>query len=133
MKIKNISGEDRTIGATAGAPGGRLVLKGAKIEVDAAEVYLYTQQETLWAPADKDAEAAHAAGHAAYLERLAAENPAPAPDEDEDQGDDLAEPAGNASRDEWAAYVVGRELATEDEIADLSRDEIRDTYKSQEG
>lgn len=113
MKVKNISGEDRIV-------QGRLVLKGAVLEVEPDEVWSYTQQEPNWAPADKDAQAIHdheyATAHA--VEEALAEDECP---------------AGNASRDVWAAYVLAAELATEDDIKDMTRDEIRDTYGKTEG
>lgn len=41
---------------------------------------------------------------------------------------DLEEqPAGNASADDWRAYAL-TQGATEDEVADLSRNELRDQY-----
>lgn len=41
---------------------------------------------------------------------------------------DLVEqPAGNASAEEWRAYAL-TQGATEDEVADLSRNELRDLY-----
>lgn len=67
-KIKNVSGEARTLGG----PAGRFVPKGAAIDVPLDEVYLYTQQE-IWDPADAAAKKAHAEGHAAYEQRLAAD------------------------------------------------------------
>lgn len=114
-KIKNVSGSDRI----AGAPLGRLVLAGADLEVPASEVYTYTCQEPNWAPADDEARAAHDEADAianAVEEAL-----------DEDR-----HPAGNASRDVWAEYVLAAELAAEDDIKDMSRDQLRDTY-GQEG
>lgn len=36
-------------------------------------------------------------------------------------------PAGNASRDEWEAYAISVG-ADADGVADLSRDELRDSY-----
>lgn len=112
MKVKNISGEDRIV-------QGRLVLRGAVLDVEPDEVWSYTCQEPNWAPADDEAQAVHDDAYAtahAVEEALA---------EDE-------RPAGNASRDVWAAYVLAAGLATEDEITDLTRDQLRDTY-SQEG
>lgn len=106
-KIKNISGEDRFVPWL----GGRLVVAGAVIEVPDDESWAYTEQETNWAPVDTGAQKIHDAG-------VAAQKPA-------------AEPAGNASREAWAAYVVTTGLATNAEIEDKSRDEIRDTYKAQ--
>jgi len=45
---------------------------------------------------------------------------------------DLVEqPAGNASKDEWRAYAL-TQGATEDEVADLSRNDLRDAYGSKE-
>lgn len=84
-KIKNESGEARTIHGV----NGRFVPKGAVIEVPIDEVYNYTQQE-IWSPADPAAKKAHAAGQAAYEERLAAQAGQPpavetAPDTDANQ------------------------------------------------
>ncbi len=42
VKIKNVSGEDRLV-------GGRLVLAGAVLEVEAADVESYTCQPSNWA------------------------------------------------------------------------------------
>ena len=39
-------------------------------------------------------------------------------------------PARNASRDEWAAFVVSTGRATEDELDGMGRDQIRDTYST---
>lgn len=39
------------------------------------------------------------------------------------------EPGGNASREEWAAYARTRG-ATDDDLKDLKRDDIRDKYQS---
>lgn len=63
--IRNVSGSDCTT-------AGRLVLAGGVLEVPAEAVYGYTQQ-TLWEPVDPDAQAAHDAGHAAYLDALQAD------------------------------------------------------------
>ncbi|WP_374457713.1 hypothetical protein [Nocardioides sp.] len=103
MKVKNVSGEARIT-------DGRLVLPGADIEVE--DVYAYTCQEPNWAPADDEAKAAHEAALAALEEPT--------------------KPPGNASREAWAEYVLAAELATEDDIKDMSRDQLRDTY-GQEG
>lgn len=54
-KIKNVSGEDRLVPSL----GGRLVLADAVVEVPVADVYAYTCQESNWAPASKEAQAAH--------------------------------------------------------------------------
>jgi hypothetical protein len=51
------------------------------------------------------------------------------PDEPEPDGDGL--PKGNASREEWAEYALGHGL-TEEDVASLSRDEIRDHFTNEE-
>lgn len=38
-----------------------------------------------------------------------------------------ARPSGNASRDEWEAYALANGR-TEDDVADLTRNEIRDLF-----
>lgn len=65
-KVKNISKDDLKVGT----PGGPLVIASAELEVKAEDVYGYTCQETVWAPADAEAEKAHEDGHAAYVQRL---------------------------------------------------------------
>lgn len=122
-KIKNITGEDR-IALLEGAGSGRLVLKGQEIDVPDERVTTYTQLEGSWAPADDRARELHQQMLDELAEWIAATEP-PA---------ELEEPAGNASRDEWAAYVLAAGLATEDDLNDaeskpLGRDQIRDTYK----
>ena len=37
-------------------------------------------------------------------------------------------PAGNASQDAWATYALESGQASEDEVKDLSRDELRELY-----
>ena len=107
-KVKNISGDDRLV-------QGRLVLAGAVLEVPADEVWSYTCQEANWAPADEEATAVHDEAYAvAHAVEEALEEHEP--------------PAGNASREVWAQYVLAAGLATEDDITDMSRDELRDTY-----
>lgn len=45
---------------------------------------------------------------------------------------DLVErPAGNASAEDWRAYAL-TQGATEDEVADLSRNDLRDQYGTEE-
>lgn len=56
-KIKNVSGEDRTVPSL----GHRLVLTGAVVEVPDEDTYAYTCQESVWAPEDKAAKEAHQA------------------------------------------------------------------------
>lgn len=120
-KIKNVSGEDLVVPAL----GGRFVLAGQEVEVPADAVYGYTQQEPNWQPADEAAKSAHDEGHQAYLERAGLVER-----EDGEVEPVSEEPAGNASRDEWAAYVVGTGRATPEELDGKGRDEIRDTFGS---
>lgn len=108
-QIKNVSGDDLVVPWL----GGRLVLAGQVVDVDEGDVYAFTCQEPNWAPADDAAQAEHDAAEAEA-------NPEP-----------VEKPAGNASRDLWAAYVVAAGLATEEQIADMSRDQLRDTYGSE--
>lgn len=56
-KVKNISGEDRTVPAL----GDRLVLDGQTVDVEPAAVYGYTCQTATWEPADAEAKKAHKA------------------------------------------------------------------------
>lgn len=56
-KVKNISGEDLEIPSM----GGRLVVAGQVIEVDADAVYGLTCQPATWEPADAEAKKAHKA------------------------------------------------------------------------
>lgn len=63
-KIRNVSGEDRIVPGL----GGRLVLDGAVVDVPDDDTYSYTVQ-ALWAPVDKAAEKAHAAGRKAEAAR----------------------------------------------------------------
>lgn len=56
-KVKNVSGEDRTVPAL----GGRLVTAGASVDVEAEQVYGFTCQDAIWAPADAEAKKAHKA------------------------------------------------------------------------
>lgn len=122
-KIKNTSGESLLVPWL----GGRLVLAGAEVEVPAGDVFAYTQQEHTWAPADAEATEIHDGVLSDLAELIDAEQTQTA----ESAG--TLEPAGNASREEWATYVLTAGLATDDEIADLNRDQLRDTYKSTEG
>lgn len=139
-KIKNVSGDNRTLSAAA---GGQLVLKKATVDVPDDEVYNYTQQD-IWEPYDDAAQAAHEAGEAAYAERLAAhevEHRAllgiPAGEELDDEDAlvlDDEPPAGNASRDEWVEFVKTEAGGnkTDEDLEGLGRDEIRDQYKSEQ-
>lgn len=40
----------------------------------------------------------------------------------------LERPAGNASQEAWATYALESGQASEDEVKDLSRDELRELY-----
>ena len=102
--IKNVSGEDRIVPYL----DGRLVLAGQEVEVAEGDVFAFTCQPTNWAPADSAAQSEH-----------------------DEQAKPSGEPAGNAAREKWAAYVVRAGLASEAEIVDMSRDEIRDNYKAE--
>lgn len=42
--------------------------------------------------------------------------------------EELEKPAGNASLETWATYVLESDQASEDEIKGLTRDELRDKY-----
>lgn len=102
--IKNVSGEDRIVPYL----DGRLVLAGQEVEVGEGDVFAFTCQPANWEPADAAARAEH-----------------------DDEVKPAGEPAGNAAREKWAAYVVRAGLASEAEIADMSRDEIRDHYRAE--
>ena len=134
-KVRNISGVDRST-------RNRLVLAGAAIEVPIEECWGYTQQLETWEAFDDAAREVHQFNLDAiayYLAELEAEElareqafaDAEAAIEADIDGDGAPDeqPGGNASRDEWAAYVIGAGLATEDELDGKGRDEIRDTYK----
>lgn len=56
-KVKNVSGEDRTVPAL----GHRLVTAGATVDVDPEQVYGFTCQDAIWAPGDAEAKKAHKA------------------------------------------------------------------------
>lgn len=106
-KIKNVSGDDRFVPWL----GGRLVLAGAVIEVPDEESWAYTEQESNWEPVDPAAQKVH--------------------DAEAGKRKPPEEPAGNASREAWASYVVTTGRASSADIEDMPRDEIRDTYKAQ--
>lgn len=61
MRIKNVSGEDRSVPWL----GGRLVVDEQEVTVPKGTVFAYTQQEKTWAPADDEAQAEHDEGLAA--------------------------------------------------------------------
>ena len=114
-QIQNISGEARDV------PGlGLIVEAGQIVDVPDDDVYAYTQQAGMWAPIG-DAQGIHDAQVEAYEQLAAAEattNPTP--------------PARNASREEWATYVIAADLANPEDLEGLGRNEIRDTYGPQE-
>lgn len=55
--IKNVSGDDRIVPYL----NGRRVLAGQLVDVEPGDVYSFTCQEGIWAPADADAKAEHKA------------------------------------------------------------------------
>jgi predicted component of type VI protein secretion system len=94
---------------------GRLVLRGATIDVPVEQVYGLTSQVENWQPADDEAQAAHDAAstaHEAIVEHEA--------------------PARNASLEVWQEYA--RALgATEDDLDGKTRGDLIDTYTTPEG
>lgn len=110
-QIRNTSGGDLFVPPL----GDRLVMAGQVVEVPDADVYGFTQQDA-WDAVDEAAKAAHDEATTAYA--AVTEQVATGPQE----------PARSASRAAWEAYVLAATLATPDEIADLTRDELRDTY-----
>ena len=106
-KIKNVTGEDRTLPWL----NDRLVLAGQEIEVSDADVYSYTQQVG-WDPADDDAEA--------ITDKLAKTDAKVAEARASNE-----KPPGNASREDWAAYAVSKGV----DPAARTRDEIRDLFE----
>lgn len=46
----------------------------------------------------------------------------------DDESEALEKPAGNASLEAWATYVLESDQASEDEIKGMTRDELRDKY-----
>ncbi|MCY1141377.1 hypothetical protein OWR29_25545 [Actinoplanes sp. Pm04-4] len=61
----------------------------------------------------------------ALLEQLPAQE---VTDQLADNGKQVEPPAGNASADEWRAYAVEHRGATEDEVAGMKRDDLREKY-----
>ena len=53
---------------------------------------------------------------------------APAAPEQEPEAPVFERPAGNASQEAWATYALESGQASEDEVKDLSRDELRELY-----
>jgi hypothetical protein len=114
-KIRNASGEDRLVPWL----GDRLVLAGQVVDVPDDDVYAFTQQ-TAWSPADPAATEAH---DTAEAERAPIEEAI----EEREHGRNEP-PARNAARQAWAAWALARNLATEEQLANLTRDQIRDEY-----
>lgn len=100
--IRNVSGEARAVPWE-----GRIVDDGEVLAVPVEDVWAYTQQAGVWEPADEAAQAVH-----------------------DEAG--TSRPRGNASREEWVRWVVAKGLAAEQDLENLTRDELRDTY-GQEG
>ena len=119
-KIRNISGEARVVPSL----GDRLVLPNQVVEVLDDDAYGFTQQTTVWAAADTATEELSESAEAEYQERLEESLRPPQPPEEVV----LHQPAGNASREEWVAYVTAAGLATADDLGDMGRDAIRGTY-----
>lgn len=46
----------------------------------------------------------------------------------DEESDEIEKPAGNASLEAWATYVLESDQASENEIKGMSRDELRDKY-----
>lgn len=109
--IKNVSGQDLMLPWL----NERLVLAGEVVEVPEEHVYAYTCQTETWAPVDDDAKALHESGVEAFETTRRAEEP-------------LAEPAGNATTEAWAAWVVAAGLATAEEVDGMGRNELREAY-----
>ena len=101
--IRNTSGRDLNLPWL----GDRLVLAGAEIEVPDDTSYNYTTQD-LWSPVDSTAQELHTTGRDLETPQVEAE----------------PKPAGNAGRDEWAAYAL-TQGSTEAEIEPLTRDDLR--------
>lgn len=117
MKIKNVSGEDRIVPWL----DGRLVAAGQVVDVDGEYVYNFTSSAS-WEPADAEAQAVH---NGAEAEREVIDS-VPYVDGRPEQ------PARNASRDEWVAYVVAAgDAVNPDALDGMGRDEIRDTYTTE--
>jgi hypothetical protein len=62
------------------------------------------------------------------IDRLAADGMIASDDAPVTETAAFERPAGNASLEAWAAYVLGSDQASEDEIAGMSRDALRDKY-----
>lgn len=64
-----------------------------------------------------------------WVEEAAASEPEPErPATVVEDGPVYERPAGNASQEAWATYALESGQASEDEVRDLSRDELRELY-----
>ena len=128
-KIRNISGEDRIAGLDTPLRG-RLVEATQVVEVPVEDVYSFTVATSTWEPADEAAQAAHDKGAAEELERVRAE----LGDAYVKEADAAAHPPKkNAGVGEWREWVVATGALTEEQAAELSRQELIDNYAPQEG
>lgn len=123
--VRNVSDEDRFPAEL----GGRLVMPGQVVEVPDDSVYGYTCQDA-WDAADKATQAIADKQEAANAEANTPATPEPSAEPDSEQDDE--QPSGNASRDDWAAWVIAKGLATEEDLEGRGRDEIRDQYRDAE-
>lgn len=62
------------------------------------------------------------------LDRLAADGVISKTDDPEPEAPVFERPAGNASQEAWATYAMESGQASEDEVKDLSRDDLREKY-----
>lgn len=110
--IRNVSGEARDVPAL-----GRLVGDGEVLAVPSGDVYAYTVQAGTWEPADDQAQGEH--DRDAHVEAVVTEVL--------DPSTPAAHPAGNDTRDVWAAFAIAKG-ASEADVHDLTRDQLRETY-----
>lgn len=103
MRIRNVS----PLGALDVPLLGAIVESDAVVDVATDHARVLLEQDRNWQPADDEAAALL---HAEQIDKA---------------------PAGNASRETWAAYAT-EQGATSDALDGMTRDEIRDTYGPQE-
>lgn len=101
--IRNVSDEDRQVPLLQ-----RVVFDEQTVEVPAEHVTSFTQQETVWAPADDEARALHDDMLEAIAELIAAQNPA-AELVEETSAADLIEAIPAMDADEVASLVEAEE------------------------
>lgn len=63
-----------------------------------------------------------------FLEEVGGSATPEAPADEPAEPEALAKPHGNAGRDAWVTYALESGQASEDEVKDLSRDDLRDLY-----